>query len=465
MPESTSTLPKSGADVVVGRQPIFDAKRSIVGFELLFRRIEPIDWRHGPSGDMMTAELLMNSLSIGVENIVGDRLAFVNVDRAVITGASPPMLPPNRCVLEIVETVTPDEEIIKGCRALARAGYSLALDDFVWFPGAEQLLELASIVKLDVLAMSDELLVETKVLCDRFGVELLAEKIETTEQLGVCLELGFDLFQGYLLSRPDIVEGRRLSPSRVAQIQLVTKIFQSDIDLAEIEAIVTTDPALVHQLIELASIGGAHGTKREVRTVREAGVIAGTARLRSWAALLMLVERGTGYDEKMSTALVRSKMCEILAAPYGTELASLAFTAGMVSSFDLLLDAPLSELLGTFSLADELVEAATCGDSPAGEIVADTIDYQFGAYHSARAESSDDPCTECSDESCADSTGDQVESGRAAPLLAGLQPSPAPQRGRRTGIDVVTMQAAWMSALDWANRIASSSNQLDQHAR
>ena len=411
MPEAALINVSSGVEVIVGRQPIFDLGRQVIGFELLFR---PLLSASGeleiPSGELMTAEVLMSSLNLGVDNIVGNKLAFINADRGILTGDTVPLMPPERCVLEILETVAPDDEVIARCEQLVARGYSLALDDFVWFEGAERLLELASIVKLDVLALCREELVETMERCARFDVKLLAEKVETPQQLLECLALGFDYFQGYVLSRPEIVSGRGLSPTKVARLQLLTKIFDDEIDIDGVESIVMTDPALVHQLLELAGIGATHGMKREVRTVREAGVLAGTRRLRSWAALLMLVERNGGCDEKIITALVRSQMCELLAFPEGPEFAAFVFTAAMVSCFDVLLGVELEEVLRTLSVSDELRDAALCGPSRAGDILADTIDYQFGVL----------------------------------PV------------GGRSGFDDASMHAVWVKALSWAQRVSSA---------
>jgi len=249
--------------------------------------------------------------------------------------------------------------------------------------------------------------------CADYRVERLAEKVETAEQLEECVELGFEYFQGYVLSRPEIVWGRGLSPTQLARLELVAKIFDSDIDLDGVERVVMTDPALVHQLLELAGIGASRGTKREVRTVREAAVLAGSARLRSWAGLLALLGRngeGDSDDERMTTALVRSQMCELLAANSGGEFAAFVGTAGMVSAFDLLLGLPLDEVLDALALSPELRSAAQRDHSPAGDILADVIDYQFN-----------------------------------------VEPA-----GARTGIDEGTMQSAWVQAVSFAQRVTSA---------
>jgi EAL and modified HD-GYP domain-containing signal transduction protein len=158
----------------------------------------------------------------------------------------------------------------------------------------------------------------------------------------------------------------------------VAKLLDASCDVAEIEGIVATDPAMAHQLLELAGIGAASGTRRKVRTLREAVVLAGVARMRSWASLLLLIERGSGSEEQMTTALVRARMCELLVALRDRSAAPFAFTAGMVSAFDLLLGARLEEILASLPIAHDLRNAAVGDLSPVGRVVSDVIDYQLG---------------------------------------------------------------------------------------
>lgn len=401
----------TGVEVVVGRQAIFDHNRSVIAYELLFRQLA-IEVAMLPSGELMTAEVIFNSLSIGVDRLVGDKRAYLNAERNLLTGDGHLLLPPGRVVVEVLETVEPDREVVEGCRRLADRGYRLALDDFVWRDGIEPLLELASVVKLDVLAIDREELPGLMERCRAFDVQLLAEKVETPAQLLDCVELGFDYFQGYLLSRPQIVSGRSLAPDAATRLRLAARLVDDECDVREIEAMVKTSPGLTYQLLELAGIGAAHGTRRQVRTIREAIVLVGSRRLQSWAALLLLVQPGPGSSEVWSTALVRARMCELLAMPDGAGQAGEAFVAGMVSTFDLLLGLDIEEVFDVCTLGDELRRDATGGDSTIGRIVADVIDYQLGM----------------------------------------------PELASRSGYDDVTLHVAFTEALAWALEVGRSLN-------
>lgn len=374
--------------MIVGRQPIFDAHRRVFGYELLFRRLEVGGPSDGLPTDVdelvMTPELLFNSVSIGIERLVADKAMFINADRALLTGSLPLLLPPDRVVVEILETVSPDAEVLAGCRRLASRRFTLALDDFAWFDGAEALLELTSIVKIDVLALGPEGVRDTIERCRDFDVRLLAEKVETPDQLAECRALGFDYFQGYLLARPDVVSGRSLDPRAFARLQLVARLLDADSEVEEIEAIIQREPSLAQQLLQLAGIGAEHGMRRSVRTIREAVVLVGRERLQSWAGLMLVIPGGDTSREEATTALVRARMCELLAQPHGPVVAQQAFTAGMVAAFDVLLGMRIEQVVDALPLASDLRSAILGDDSTIGRILADVVDFQLGRPADAR---------------------------------------------------------------------------------
>ncbi len=360
--------------VVVARQPIVDRAGAVVGFELLYRPTRPDTPR--PSGEQMTAQVVLGALSIGLDQLVGDKTMFCNAERGVIVGDTPVTLPTARTVIEVLETVVADDEAVQGCHALVAQGFALALDDFVWREGAERLLDLASIVKIDFQANTRAEVAVLAGRCRDYDVLLLAEKVETEDDVEWARAQGFDLFQGYAIERPHIVEGRTVAASSVTQVQLALMLLTEDVDFDEIEAILRREPGLVVQVLQLASIGTAHGLRNRVRTVREALVLLGTDRVRKWIALTMLSGHSGGSVDGLATALVRARTCELLARHRATVEPEFAFTAGMLSSLDLLLGIGLAQLDAALELDDLLKAAAFRHDGPTGELVREVTSYQ-----------------------------------------------------------------------------------------
>ena len=364
-------------DIVVGRQAIFDRDLQVVAYELLFRpRADAELAGTDLPGTLMTANVLFSTFSIGIEQLVGDKLMFCNADRSVLDGSVPIVLPPDQTVIEVLESVTCDDAAIEGCLRLLGAGYQLALDDFVWFEGAERLLELASVVKLDLLQYSEAELTEVVTRCREYNVRLLAEKVESEAQLELCMELKFDYFQGYFLERPRNVSGRTLSGSQLGTARIAASLLNREFEVSELEEIVRTEPGLAYQVLQLAGIGSRHGLRRQVRSLRDALILVGPMRVQSWLALMMLREHNTPSQHDLVVALTRAKMSELLALRLSPNLGPLGFTAGMLSAFDLLMRVDTAEVIAALKLDDELHAAAFGGDTAVARVVRDVIDYQ-----------------------------------------------------------------------------------------
>lgn len=360
---------------MVGRQPIFDTKLDVRGYELLFR--DPGAER--PGGDAMTADVLVRAgLDVGLPSLVGNKLAFVNATRPFLVGEQEIPFPPEQTVIEILENVVHDQEAVAGCHRLAREGYTLALDDFQWVGPDDPLLELVSIVKLDVLALDPQQLELEVARCLNLDLELVAEKVETHEQMRRCRDLGFHLFQGYLLSRPELVEGQALSPSRVTCLRIISELCDPDVSAVDIQRIVEQDPGLSYRFLRLAGEGAARGMYRRISSVREGVVLLGHHRLRAWVMLMLLSGANGGATEQLQITMTRARMSELIADRLAPRLSGSAFTVGMVSALDLLLGSPLPKIVENLGLADELIDALLERAGVLGRVLADVIAWEMG---------------------------------------------------------------------------------------
>jgi c-di-GMP phosphodiesterase len=195
-------------DVFVGRQPIFDRHLDVVAYELLFRSSHR-NWANITDGEYATSQVIHHAIrEIGLESLVGSKRAFVNLTRDFILQGYMAVLPTDRVVLEVLEDIVVDAELIEAVRALSHQGYTIALDDFVFHEQLRPLVEIADIIKVDVLALDRSALRQNVARLGQYDVELLAEKVETHDDLACCQDLGFDYFQGYFLCEPDIVTGQ-----------------------------------------------------------------------------------------------------------------------------------------------------------------------------------------------------------------------------------------------------------------
>jgi EAL and modified HD-GYP domain-containing signal transduction protein len=330
-------LTRSGADtrtVHIGRQPIHDATGELYGFELLFRaaaeRTQAADGNGENGGDAATTATIMAAFSeFPLGDLLGGLPGFVNLTRAFLTGELPIPFDPGLAVLEILETVAVDEQVVAGVKRLREQGYELALDDFVWSAEVDPLIDLVSIVKVDVLSLTWDEIMTTVEHCRRPGIRLLAEKVEDQAMLERCLEVGFELFQGYYLGRPQTLSADSLAPSQALALQLLGRLSDPDVTIDEVEAILRPDPGLTYRLLRLTN-SSANGLPRTVSSIRDAVMLVGLQKLRAWMVLISLSSAGSGTD--VSTALTRAHTCELLARglPDRSVRPDVAFTLGLL---------------------------------------------------------------------------------------------------------------------------------------
>lgn len=368
---------------VVGRQAIADRHGGTIGYELLFRRLPHstqafTDGEPRLSGDQMTIAVFFGALGVGLGRLTGGKPAFVNADRNMLTDRLPVALPASHTVVEVLESVAVDSEVLDGCRALRESGYRLAADDFAWFDGAERLLDLVSYVKIDIQAQTHADVEMLARRCRSFDVQLLAEKVETEDELEWCRELGFDLFQGYHIARPQTVVGTALNPEQHNVVRLANAVLADYADFTVIEDILRVEPALTYQLLQLASLGRFGETQRPVRSIREGLVLMGLTRLRSWVPALMLRPEGRAIDSGLVTVLTRARTAELLAIRRDAQWASYAFAAAMISGFDLLLGMPRSEVLAALDIPQELQADAFGHGTPLARLINDVRAYEEG---------------------------------------------------------------------------------------
>ena len=363
--------------VHVGRQPIFDRGGEVVAYELLFRgSAEAVE--AGRRDTYATSQVIVNTFTeFGMTEVVGDRLCFINLTAEFLTGELTLPFGPEQVVLEVLETVTIDDTVIEGITALARAGYRIALDDFVWASGHERLLGLASFVKLDLLDGDLQRLDEIVAACRRHpGIQIVAERLETPAQLELADRYGMELRQGYALSRPQVLTTASLSPSRLRRLELLGALSAPDVNLDGILSIIARDPALSLRLLR-ASNSAAAGAATRVSSVRQAVVMVGLTHIRRWTILMVIDDLAEATEEQMVAVLARARFCENVAGVVGAP-ADAAFMAGVVSGVAALLGMPRAAMAAQLPLSGEMSAALVHSAGALGRVLRIVDAYDAG---------------------------------------------------------------------------------------
>jgi len=354
---------ESYAPVFVARQPIFTPGLRVWGYELLFRHGRQASCAAIVDGDLATARVIADGYALVHEGVQSDRKLLINFTARSLLDDAARALPCDRVVIEILETVEPEPAILDACRRLKAEGYTLALDDFVGQPGFEPLLELADIVKVDVLGMSPERIEAVFAALHPYGCQLLAEKVEDRSVFEHTCELGFALFQGYFFSKPEVVPGRKIATSQLSRLRLLREVSEQR-DVAGLARIVASDPGLSHRLLRHLS-SAAFGRRGPVRSIGQAALCLGRVALTQWLRVVLVSDVGVtqASQEAALLAMQRARFLQQLAGVARTrsESADSLFMLGLLSLADAMLGLPMEEVCNDLPLHARH-RAALCGE-------------------------------------------------------------------------------------------------------
>ena len=349
-------------------------------YELLFRAASDNSAKF-TDGDQATSDVIVNTfLEIGLDNIVGDRLAFINLTRAFFVGEHTISLPRDRVVLELLEDIEADEEVVSSVKRLSEQGYNIALDDFIYHESLQPLVQLADIVKIDIMAMDrDEIREHVKAL-RQHPLRLVAEKVETQKEHDYCMELGFDYFQGYFLAQPKVIQGRRLPNNRLAILKLLSRLQDPEITTKQLEELIAQDVAFSYRILRYVN-SAAYAPPRKIESIHQAVVRLGLQTIRSWTALLAMSQVDNKPTELVVTAMIRGKMAEQMARALDAEQPDSFFTVGLFSALDALMDNSMEEILTQLPLADHIAQALLHkGGGLHGEVLNCVLAYERGEW-------------------------------------------------------------------------------------
>jgi len=407
--------PAAADGVYLGRQSILDRNQDLFAFELLFRS-GTTNAAHVTDDMLATATVIQNTLNeFGLESVLGPFKGFINLDAAMLMSDMLELLPRERVVLEILETVEIDQNVIERLEHLKASGFTLALDDVVSLPPQfTRLLEVIDFVKIDIQQVGMTTLPYLVQSLKPWRARLLAEKVDSRAQADACHAMGFDFFQGYYYAKPEVITRKRLAPEESTLMRLLGMLV-SDADSDAIAELLKQEPVLTMNLLRLTNAVGT-GARSRVSSVSSAMLLLGRRQLMRWLQLLLYSTNsrsGRLPSALMQLAATRGKMMELLASQWNEKgLEDRAFMTGIMSLMETLLAMPMADIVSPLPIADDVCAALIGRSGRLGTLL-------------TLVESLERP------------------GGRAIePLLAGLAPL--------TASDVVN---AHLQALRWANSI------------
>lgn len=367
--------------VGLARQPIFDRSCGVFGYEILYRTAEGAT--AAAVGGGVGAEAIANALTtVGLDTLVGERRAFVNLATEQIVGGIIPALPPERVVLEVLETVEPTEAVLASLRDAVAAGYDIALDDFTYDDRFKPLLEIARYVKVDVLGKSPQALAKEIKALRPLSVELVAEKVETRAVFKTCQELGFDFYQGFFHCRPEFIRARIQHTNRAAVLRLIGELCKPDVTISQVEELIAQDSGLAYRLLRYVRSAFV-GAPRNLASLSQAVAFLGFNTVRALALLILAGSNERTDTEVFHTGLIRAKMCARMAQVSGCSDTGPYFLTGLLSVLPALMKQPIGELIEALPVADEIKQALTGRPNDLREALRCVIAWERGMWEMA----------------------------------------------------------------------------------
>jgi EAL and modified HD-GYP domain-containing signal transduction protein len=316
-----------------------------------------------------------------MSTLTGGKMGFINITRDILLQDYIFLIPKDEIVLEILENIQPDAEVINACERLKEAGYTLAMDDFVYSDSYKPLIDLADFIKVDFLQTGKAERTALLERCSSNGIRFLAEKVENLETFDEAKRIGYSFFQGYFFSKPTILSRKDIPKFKLHYLRILQETHRPEMNFNRLGEYIKQEVSLSYKLLRY--INSAYfGLRNTITSLKQALVLLGEREIKNWISLLALAGMGDDKPEELAIqAVIRAKFCQSL-APYaglGRKAEDL-FLLGLLSLIDAFLDRPMVEILKEIPVDDEIKRAILGGDSSLGNFYQFVLAYEKGEW-------------------------------------------------------------------------------------
>lgn len=344
------------------RQPIFDSLKRVQGYELLYREDEKNRFPSNVSSEIATSKLLLNTFfDTDIEKFTNGKLTFINFSIQTLKDNFIELIPNKNIIIEILETIEPNDETYTILRTMFHKGYRFALDDFEYNPKWDRFLPFIKIIKFDIMNTPLSTLPETISLIKNLRPKMifLAEKVETYEEFNEAKKIGCKLFQGYFFAKPEMIINKTIEPTNIILMQLYKEMTKTEINFNKVCSYIEKDLSIAYKLLKYVNNSGIFHNKREIMSIKDAIVYMGERLVKKFVFLIITSELSINKPAAlMKTALQRAKFCELLAVnSYLKEYADSAFLIGLFSVLDAILDRNMDDIMKELPLDKEIKRA------------------------------------------------------------------------------------------------------------
>lgn len=357
----------------IGRQPIFDQQERIWGYELLYRSSSNAKSADIKDESLATAKVISDGFLLVCEELKNDQKILVNFSEKLLESGAGFALPPETCIIEILENVNATKSVLDSISLLVKNKYSLALDDFTGQVELEPFLPHVKLVKIDILQLSDfDKIAKLVKTIKKHHVHILAEKVEDRETYMSLRDMGFDLFQGYFFSRPETITGRKISSNSVAKLNLLKELGSENFDISEIVSIIKTDTSISYRLMKYANMASVNPGRR-IDSIERAVAVLGKRQLVHWLRAIIISDLNPSMkaEELSFMAVSRGSFLEIITEKTVSikSKPESMFVYGMFSLVDAILGLPMGKIIEHMDLDLDIEDALLNRNNPAARLL------------------------------------------------------------------------------------------------
>ena len=387
--KNTTTPSRSLQEIAVTRQPIFDKKKEVFAYELMFHT----DFRHRLNNlpqekksrkkktDKTSIEAVDSLFISGLKRLTGGKKAVINFNREMLLNKLPLVFPSDLLGIEILEGTESDRKVTKNIIKMKDAGYLVIINDLIFNTADISLVKLADIIGVDFRSgglQKREAFFENDEKRPRF----LARGVETVCDYDLAAETGYQYFQGNFFSAVDLVSVRSIPGYKTNLMRILKELNKPSVEFSEIEEILKKDVSITFKLLRFIN-SASFGFKTEVQSIRHALNLLGEEEVRKWLMLIVLSSAGTDKPQELVRGtLVRAKFCEGVADVLGrqSEMPNF-FLMGMFSKVDAFLGRPMEEVLADLPLGSQIKDALLGRPNTYRDVLELVRDYELGEWH------------------------------------------------------------------------------------
>ncbi|MGE5340086.1 MAG: EAL and HDOD domain-containing protein [Candidatus Omnitrophota bacterium] len=350
----------------IARQPIFDRKNDVFAYELLYRSNMENRASIGDE-EYATIKVISNSLMIGLQKLTEGKRAFINFNHKLLIGNVPLLYSNQMLGVEIIETVSPEDYILKACSRIKNLGYPIILDNFVLKESTAPFLEFADIIKINFQTTPRKDRLSILQMANN-SIKFLASKVETKDEFDEAFHLGYSYFQGFYFQKPTLIQFSEMPGYKLNYLSILRMIFNPESQISEIEETIKRDVSLTYKLLRFIN-SAAHGFKVEIRSISHALLLLGKRELKRWLTLIVMSSLAKDKpSELMKMAVIRARFCELIAQEYNLAYSPEdLFLIGMFSMSEAFLDRPLHHILDELPLERHIKSVLLNEDGQAGD--------------------------------------------------------------------------------------------------